>query len=607
LLAVLSVLAGLPSQARSEERAIPRYDAPNRARYAHVTASGQRLARIDEVPRTGGFLSTADVTLLAPQIRNRWIPEYAIDGSPLTYWSSQEEGDMRWIELDLGHGTGKKIEMERIAVLWGEDYATSYNVLVSTDGSYWRPVYSNNAGNGGLDVINLDRAVLGCGVRVEILEHRGPSVSIIDIGVYGSSKENKPAAAVEISAENVSEKNITLSWKKGDGPKTCFYRIHRSTEKDFVPSRSNLVGTTRETLFIDRGLSPGTNYFYKVVSESFGGKTSGGTAPVKAGTLAGTVFNKFEKRGLVEGFYNDPWPHQERLRMLAFLEDVGMNYYVYAPKMEPYHRQWWRKPYPEAEIENFRELAERAKAHNITFNYGISPGLDMDMDDPADMGALKAKLKQLFDAGVRAFTIALDDIPSSSRADKNIGEEQAELVNEIHKYLLSLDPDVELMFVPTVYSHTPSYWKDKKKKRLEYLEAIASINREVGIMWTGPGEVFSAEIKKEEAMELKKLWNRPVIIWDNYPVNDVSLRSNIFTGPYVGRAEELGDAAGGVLLNPMYLPNAEPHVSPQCFEDGPLHRCRLHDLERIRPLAFIRPGAQVFRRGRERIHSAQSY
>jgi len=54
----------------------------------------------------------------------------------------------------------------------------------------------------------------------------------------------------------------------------------------------------------------------------------------------------FQYLGVIEGFYGPPWSHQDRLDILAFMEEVGLADYVYAPKDDPYHRARWRDPYP---------------------------------------------------------------------------------------------------------------------------------------------------------------------------------------------------------------------------------------------------------------------
>ena len=53
-------------------------------------------------------------------------------------------------------------------------------------------------------------------------------------------------------------------------------------------------------------------------------------------------------RGVIEGFYGAPWSHDERLDLIRFCAQHGLNTWVHAPKDDPYHRARWREPYPEA-------------------------------------------------------------------------------------------------------------------------------------------------------------------------------------------------------------------------------------------------------------------
>jgi hyaluronoglucosaminidase len=156
-------------------------------------------------------------------------------------------------------------------------------------------------------------------------------------------------------------------------------------------------------------------------------------------------------RGVIEGFYNQPFPHTERVRLLRFLAQNNFNYYIYAPKNDPYHRQLWRESYPEDEQKNFQELVQAANATGITFNFGISPGLNINYNDPAEVGKLESKLKQMFDLGIRAFTLCLDDIPDSNHANEKMARDQVKVVNELSRFLKALDPNCQLFFVPTVY------------------------------------------------------------------------------------------------------------------------------------------------------------
>ncbi len=51
-------------------------------------------------------------------------------------------------------------------------------------------------------------------------------------------------------------------------------------------------------------------------------------------------------RGIVEGFYGTPWTTTDRMDILGFCGEHGLNAYIYAPKDDPYHRDKWREPYP---------------------------------------------------------------------------------------------------------------------------------------------------------------------------------------------------------------------------------------------------------------------
>jgi hyaluronoglucosaminidase len=527
--------------------------APDRSRLARVSASSWRLARLEEVPQSRNL--AANLKLAVPFIRPRWVPRYAIDGSPLTYWASAEDDkDLPWLKLELGNRLRPRPMVTGLVISWGKGFATRYRIMASSDGDYWKPVFERDRGAGGKETIALSTPAPARALRLEALAKSGKSVEVVDLQVFGDPREAAPAPARNLRLVSAEADRISLRWEQEDEVTFC-YRLYRSERRDFRPAPETLVATVDRKEWTDLGLRPGREYHYLVVPETFAGRTAP-PAALSARTAPGAEFARFPIRGVVEGFYNDPWPHPERLRMMEFLAGAGFNYYLYGPKMDPFSRQLWREPYPAAELRNFAELAACARGHGLVFNYGISPGLDMDTDDPGEVKRLRDKLRSLFDAGVRAFTLCLDDIPDADTADRKLGQAHARLVNDLFVYLRGLDPDTQLLFVPTVYSHTHAYWVKKRKARAEYLEALAAIDPAVGIMWTGPGDVFSAEIGREDAADLMRTWKRKPLIWDNYPVNDILLRNNLFTGPYLGRALDLGEAAGGIMLNPMYLPHA---------------------------------------------------
>src|SRR5262249_3008812 len=62
----------------------------------------------------------------------------------------------------------------------------------------------------------------------------------------------------------------------------------------------------------------------------------------------------------------------------------------------------------------------------------------------------------------------------------------------------------------------------------------------------------------------------PVVLWDNFPVNDGVVSNNLHLGPLTGRDAELPGALGGYLLNPMTQPHASLvalHTAATYFAD----------------------------------------
>ena len=132
-------------------------------------------------------------------------------------------------------------------------------------------------------------------------------------------------------------------------------------------------------------------------------------------------------RGVVEGFYGNPWSHQVRLSLIDFYGRNKMTDYIYGPKDDPYHSSpYWRQPYPADQAKNIHELVEACKRNHVNFVWAIHPGKDIRWDK-ADYDSLVAKLDMMYDLGVRSFALFFDDI-SGKGTDSNM---QTKLVNDL--------------------------------------------------------------------------------------------------------------------------------------------------------------------------------
>ncbi|MFA9445046.1 beta-N-acetylglucosaminidase domain-containing protein [Egicoccus sp. AB-alg6-2] len=258
-------------------------------------------------------------------------------------------------------------------------------------------------------------------------------------------------------------------------------------------------------------------------------------------------------RGVVEGFYGRPYTWEDRHRMVQFLGGCGANTYVYAPKNDPLHRDRWQEPYLAEEWRRFAELAEAGAQVGVDVWFGLSPlGLRLTEDD--DVAALRAKLAAADDAGLHRICLLVDDMPedfaSSGDAERfsTLAAAHVHLVDLVRSFLRERGPDRRLWFVPLHYHGDPDD---------AYVREIgAGIDRDVPIMWTGP-EVCSQFLTLEHTRQVAASLRRPVLYWDNHPVNDGEMRHDPHLNALTGRDPRLGGTETlGLLANVAIQPEA---------------------------------------------------
>jgi hypothetical protein len=105
-----------------------------------------------------------------------------------------------------------------------------------------------------------------------------------------------------------------------------------------------------------------------------------------------------------------------------------------------------------------------------------------------------------------------------------------------------------MVFGPTYY-----WGRGEDAESKPYLETIAlELDPQILIFWTGPG-VYCPTITREDAEQYKKAVRHPLIVWDNYPVNDAN--PTLHLGPLTGRDPRLCEAVEGYMSNPMHSEN----------------------------------------------------
>lgn len=268
--------------------------------------------------------------------------------------------------------------------------------------------------------------------------------------------------------------------------------------------------------------------------------SSSPTAPARPGLF-----------GVVEGFYGRPWNPAQRLTLFGWLETAGLNAFMYAPKDDAKHRAIWREAYDKTEAAAIRAVIRDCRKHGVRFIYAISPGLDLRFTDPADLAALRAKLKQVRDLGARDFAVLFDDIsPELSEADRQRfgtpAAAQAHVANEVLGWARKWTDDAHVLFCPTEYC---GRFASPSVAESPYLRTLGErLHPDIEVFWTGP-EIISEEISLESIRELQRVLRRKPILWDNLHANDYDMR-RLYCGPYSGRPPALRDEITGILQNP---------------------------------------------------------
>lgn len=264
-------------------------------------------------------------------------------------------------------------------------------------------------------------------------------------------------------------------------------------------------------------------------------------------SIAAGAGSPFAVRGVIEGFYGRPWTHEQRLALIPFLAERGMNSFMYGPKDDPLLRRDWRLPYDGEWLARLSELVDRCRAYGMRFTWCVSPGLSMRYSDDADLDALSTKIASVAGLGVVSFGLLLDDIPGDLQhaADQvafdHLADAHAHVVRRVDE---RLPAGAHLVVCPTVYRGTGAE---------DYLVRLAAgIDPRIDLFWTGR-EVCSPVLDLADAAAFTRATLRPPLYWDNYPVNDVAMTYELHIGPYRGRDQLLWRSAVGIVANGMEL------------------------------------------------------
>lgn len=257
---------------------------------------------------------------------------------------------------------------------------------------------------------------------------------------------------------------------------------------------------------------------------------------------------QFAIRGLVEGFYGNPWTWEMRLSVIPRLARLGFNAYFYGPKDEPLVCARWRDPYQAADLARLRQLKEACDQSGMDLVCMLAPCFSMVFSSASDFEALMDKYRQLYSLGIQSFVLLFDDVPEELQDPEDQAQfgtllsAHIDLALRTYAALKEMDPDIRFMVCPT------EYWGDGSKG---YLGPFGqAMPPDVAILYTGY-TICAHELNLDNAQHFQALTGKKPLYWDNYPVNDANMTREFHIAPIINRAPDLALHAEGLVVNPM--------------------------------------------------------
>ncbi|PUA30345.1 MAG: hyaluronidase [Cellvibrio sp. 79] len=249
--------------------------------------------------------------------------------------------------------------------------------------------------------------------------------------------------------------------------------------------------------------------------------------------------------GVIEGFFGKHWNWDARSAYARFLALHKFNFYIYAPKSDKHLRKHWQYDWPTDEKNRLQQLRESYRIENIDFGIGLSPH-EIYLDASRDQRDLLTKrIQQINTLAPDILCILFDDmrgdIPGLAQIQIDIAH-QAAHVSTAKK----------IIFCPTYYSFDPVLEKVFGTMPENYWQTFAkNLDRNIDMFWTGE-KVCSVNYPQSHLDQVTALLGRKPFLWDNYPVNDGAVKSNLLQLRAVDQSHALLDGEiAGHALNPM--------------------------------------------------------
>ena len=286
----------------------------------------------------------------------------------------------------------------------------------------------------------------------------------------------------------------------------------------------------------------------------------------------------FKEIGVVEGFYGRVWTQSERETFIESMTPFGLNTYLYAPKHETALGARLLEPLEDGEKKRLEALTVFCAKRKIACWVGLHMEAPFDPAQPEHLERAAGKVAQLAELGVRGIAVLFDDVPSARRVlvkGDSGGKEHKDpfggslAAAQAHSFNTLFNTErkakgkgrrrLEWLLCPSRYTLDPELERVYGRFEADYLKRLhTEIPQDVPWLWTGPRVCSPTITPADRHAYLSEAGagadERPLVVWDNYPVNDAAMRTWLHLDPLGGRAPNLHGGVRGYLFNPLLQP-----------------------------------------------------
>ena len=269
-------------------------------------------------------------------------------------------------------------------------------------------------------------------------------------------------------------------------------------------------------------------------------------------------------RGVIEGYYGNPWTWDDRIANLEFGGQFKDNIFVFAPKDDPYHNKQWRDLYPEDQLAEIARVSKAGNENKNRFVWMIHPFMNNPITRKTidqDTEKLIEKFEQLYGAGVRQFGVLADDINinniSSSRSEAY--QVVIDVMKSLSEWAISKGDVYDLLFCPTSYTLS---WNWNAYELNAYDQNFPD---NVQFFFTGSSTMSTINKRDVDTFKTRQTnpgqVRRDPLFWLNWSVNDID-NGRGYRRVYLSHAEMLNndvDNIVGAVTNPMEHAHLSQH------------------------------------------------